>query len=344
MDVWDLTHVMARRWWVVAPCLLATAVTALVVVRSLPTEYVVTASVVLTAPPRPVDLGIRDGTDSQITPAGVIAELLQGPAVREAVAGAGATSPYTAEAVGHIVRVTATSNDAGQVGPTAEAVLDAIPDAVVEREDALGVSDAARTTVEIIRRPAGPEPAAAPAVGFQAVGAALLRPAIVADNPVTPSEFNALLLAEGVQGGPTRRRIAEQGLLDSYEVTVDPDGPLLRLTATGAREQTVLDTVAAVISAMADELAERQEASEVPGGQRITVQPVVVPDEAQQRTGSPVGSLVAIVGLGLVTSAALAVLVDRVARRRAPAPQREADHLALDVDLDPTATSPARHP
>lgn len=342
MDVWDLTRVMARRWWVVAPCLLATAVTALVVVRSLPTDHVVTASVVLTAPPQPVDLGLRVGADSQVTPAGVIAELLQGPEVRDAVAQAGATSAYTAEAVGHIVRVIATSSDAGQVGPTADAVLDAIPDAVVEREDALGVPEVARTTVEIIRRPAGAELVPAPGSGFQAVGAALLRPAVVADNPVSPSEFTALLLAEAVQGAPTRGRISEQGLLGNYEVEVDRDGPLLRLTATGPQERRVLDTLAAVVSAMGDELAERQDDAGVPTTQQVTVRPVVVPDETQERTGSPVGSLVAILGLGLVTSAGLAVGVEQVARRRTAARPDPGDHQAIDLDRHDAAASPVR--
>lgn len=359
MDVWDLTRVMARRWWVVAPCLLATAAAALVVVRSLPTDYVVAASLVLAAAPQPADLGIRDGAESQVTPAAVIAELLQDAAVRDAVAGGGATSAYTAEAVGHVVRVIATSTDAGQVRPTAEAVLDAIPGAVVEREEALGVPPAARTTVEVIRRPAGAEPAAAPGAGFQAVGAALLRPAVLAENPVTPSKFTALLLAEAVQGGPAREHIAEQGLVATYEVEVDRDGPLLRLTATGPQEQRVLDTVDAVVTAMGDELAERQDTARVPAAQQVGVQPVVLPAQAQQRTGSPVGSLVAILGLGLVTSAALAVVVDRVVGSRAdpqagdgqpePQPEPEPEPQAepepdLELDLDAGTASPARRP
>lgn len=371
MDVLDLLRVMARRWWIVVPCIAASTWLAVRVGQGIAPEYSTSASFLLTGTVAADD----DGRGTTVTSGGVVAELLQSRPVREAVLGSGGTAPYRVEADGQLVRVIAQGSELDALVPTVDAVLAAVQGEVGRREDALAVPPAARTLVQTLRQPGQPQPAAPGTSSnggfsepggsgrettgdYAAVGSVLLVRAqdVSPRNPVSASQSQATLLAEILRGQRSQAAVAREGGVGSYQLEADDRQPLLRVRVTGGDEARVLQTVDALLTVLNGELTARQEQAGVPPELRVSASPLVLPEGAARDSGSPSRAGLGVLALGVVVAATLAVVVDRVvsaegssgvgaARASRSGPHRRAeDPVDLRTDYLPSELGGRRRP
>ena len=122
----------------------------------------------------------------------------------------------------------------------------------------------------------------------------------------------------------TLRTLSERGFEAEYEISVDPDAPILLLSATADEPADAT----ASLNAMADQVAEELETLQVSAGapleRRITAENLTIASDASERNTDFYRALASIVGLGLATAIVVALAVESwmssPARRRRPVP------------------------
>jgi hypothetical protein len=85
----------------------------------------------------------------------------------------------------------------------------------------------------------------------------------------TQVSVSPAVIAEVVQGDEVRARVRDQGGSADYDIETGDEG-LLRVTAAGATEDATVRTAQLVVEQVAQVLAERQDAAEIPEQRRIT--------------------------------------------------------------------------
>lgn len=189
MDFWRTLQVLRRRWYVLGPALLISAVLTVLTFASIPTRYESTGVLVLTSPStgakfsegtRPEDivhvnpLLAFDG--SLTTTAQILAQILRDPATAEALgAGKGTDKTYTitnGELNGPFVFVTTETDSAQASQALVGAILDRARSELNTRQRALDAPESTFIQPELLVKPTDPDAKIGGKIRF--TGAALI--------------------------------------------------------------------------------------------------------------------------------------------------------------------------
>jgi hypothetical protein len=350
-DVLTLLGIFLRRWYVIVPGLILAVVAAWVVNdRAIP-EYEAGGTLMLTMASEAEedegddgDDGAELGSEEEADEPGsesvagvamsgrVIAEVVQGDAVRLELLEEGLGAQYTVEysEEGSLLEAEAVSADEDEAVLTAQAVMDELDAEIEARQDAAGLEDENRVAAEVLA-----EPSAAVAqeieqedgtVTTQYVSrgvVAMVGIAVeeTAANPLGPDPASAQILANVMNSDAKRDQVAEHEDFD-YSVGQDRQdaAPFLYVTAYGPDPDGVLDTFSATRAAIQDELESRQAEAGVDPEARVVVETVSEPTEVEDVGGD--GTRAALTVLALIAALAFGValliesVVNALARRR----------------------------
>lgn len=333
MDALSTLQVVIRRWRVVVPVLLGTALIAVALVLSVASEYTSTMSLIVVSDERPA-AGLA--VDARI-----LAEAVQDGQVRRKVATVGGSSNYFAEAMTEdIVRITAEADSEKAAVATVSAALDQLTpllDAQYERRD---IAEGQRSTIDAVNRPRSARTIGGQGGGsaFRAEGSATLVLQSAADDGSQSLTGGAayLLLWETMQSPGFLSAVHEAGGSAPFEITTVPtnESPApLRVTATGTDPDTVLATLDTVIVEANRELQRFSELIDEEGAAVRRAEVLVPASEPLLASRGLIRSLAVIVFLGVALATGLALLVERWSAIRA----------ALTASPDPAATTRRLH-
>lgn len=308
MDFIALLRVIARRWLVVIPILIATIAGAVFVGINIPPEY--TASITVLAVDTPSD---RSGAVQNITPP-VLAEIMQDGKVRSALTERGATGDYRVSAGGDsILRVTSTARTEDEAVATTSAALEALEERLESRQSALDIPEERQATIEVLNVPAT---ASRRGDGFEATGSArLVSGEDTGRGAAFPPETARILLVRTLQSTAVADQVAAQGGTESYSIGRVSDAPILTISASGNDPQAVAATVSGLVDAMDDAIELVEELADAPINLRVTPIGTAGTPEVTGRGG--IRAMVAIGAAGLMLAIALALLVETVAHHHA---------------------------
>jgi hypothetical protein len=347
-DVLTLLGIFLRRWYVIVPGLILAVVAAWVVNdRAIP-EYEAGGTLMLTVASEDEEDEGDDGAELEAgeeadepgseSVAGVamsgrvIAEVVQGDAVRLELLEEGLGAQYTVEysEEGSLLEVESVSGDEDEAVLTAQAVVEELDAEIESRQDAAGLEDEDRVAAEVLA-----EPSAAVVQEIEEEDGTVTTQYIsrgvvamvgmaaeeTAPNPVAADPATAQILANVMNSDAKRDQVVEQQDFD-YSVGQERQdaAPFLYVTAYGPDPDGVLETFSAARAAIQDELETRQADAGVEPESRVVVDTVSEPTEVEDIGGD--GTRAALTVLALVAALAfgIALLVESVvnalARRR----------------------------
>lgn len=126
----------------------------------------------------------------------------------------------------------------------------------------------------------------------------------------------ASVMAQIMNYDSTRERMRAAGARTDYAVTAGPQGPLLVVSATGARPGDAISTAQIVAKGIQDELAAQQQAAGAPADTFIRGLPLVSPDKANRLSGGRIRAGAAVGALGTATSLSVIFLIESFSRGR----------------------------
>jgi hypothetical protein len=134
----------------------------------------------------------------------------------------------------------------------------------------------------------------------------------------------AAVLVNLSSGEVFRDRVVAEGGNTNYTIEQEVDAPILLIEARAATAAKAVATVAAVNTALQSELAARQERFDVPGEERIVLEPVTVPTKAKRLETARNRLIVLLAAFGVVGVFISALLAESWAQGQA---RRRADRL-----------------
>lgn len=333
MDVISLARILLRRWYVLLPVLVITAVALSVVYLQSTPVYSSTGSL-LFADPSMQSLAEREGEGTSagaVASPAIIAAVVQDAEIQERVLDAGGSSEYNVTAAdGGVMQVNARANSGGAAVQTVELLLQEVGNQIALRQDEAGIPEDERFSVEILSTPstaievdAGDEEEEAT---FQAVGSLRVIGDLGRENPYANSMFAYSVLREISASPAEQQAILEAGLEGSFELTMD-EAPIARITASSPDPEQVEEVYATAVERLSGQLEDRQDRIGIPAGERTRIQELTPPGPVEVEADGLLRPLVTVAGLGLVSALALALLVDNVmtsvGRRRSAPPEAE---------------------
>lgn len=325
MDVIEIARTVLRRWYVVLPVLLVTAGLAYTIFSTAESEYETTGSFLLTDASL-AGASSGGGGPLSLSPQ-VIAEIAQGDEVRLAVVDAGGTADYevvTGTEEG-LLRIQAVGDAEQATVLTVHLVIEEIDRLIAERQEAAGVPEGRRGTVEVLASPSTArrevtENADGEEVSGYVAGGAVRMTGIGAQgaNPYAASYTGTIRVLEEVMVSPqVQTEVAVAGGRGTYEVAMRQrdTAPIIYVTGRATSPQASMETFTVTLERLRTELRERQERAGAPAASMLTLEPLSVPTTPVLIGGELRRPLIVIVGLGLLAAVSLAVLVEGLATR-----------------------------
>lgn len=128
--------------------------------------------------------------------------------------------------------------------------------------------------------------------------------------------------------------IAKQGLSKNYEVTVDPDSPILQVTASSERNRVAVETVKAVLQATQEQITAREVARKVAPANQMGTDILSTPTNATTVNSAKTRALIALIALGIAATLSVALLVESWAQSPARRNRRRGARRGDDRDED----------
>jgi hypothetical protein len=358
MDLLLLGRAFLRRWYVVVP-LLATVLTATwwLTERAVPT-YEVEGTLLLIdrAPVTPNGSGWN--RPQALVEADALAQAMRAPEVVTAITAEAGAGTYDVAGTGYssTVSVTAYAPAPADAVAIANLVLAEMPARYDDLQDSLGVEDAWRSRVIVLKSAAQARRADAgePGAGSLARGdqtyvaeaiASLQAPPVLQQTPGTSASSYTARVASALTLDATFQATVLQEQEGSFTVTAD------RLDAAPMLEVAVSDSSPRAVNAIFDrvvfELREHFASSTVGGGAGVDL--TVLAQSAAERTSPPISRAAAIVlAAGLASIAGLVLLIEGIAdaRRRSRGGARIEDrdgtgiHSRSALSSDPSMVTP----
>lgn len=304
MDALAALQIVLRRWKIVVPILILTAVAAVVVVRSIPDQYAAYGSAVV--------IDVPEDTAGQFS-ASYLAEALEDGKIRKRVRQEGGSGDYYVDALTNdIVQIGVETSQEAVAVRTVSHVLDEIEPTLNDQYEASDVPNEDRAVVKVLSRPQGGQPSP-DGGGYLAEGSAQIihDGGSLGEQAALSAGTAYSLLAEVLRSEPVIERLREEGLTSTYTVDQASDSATLRITAEGTDGQNVLDTVYGVMDVAREELAGLAALVGEEGSPPLVIQPLVEPTQPAVQSRGVLRSLAVIVFLGVVLAVGVAVLVER---------------------------------
>lgn len=105
-----------------------------------------------------------------------------------------------------------------------------------------------------------------------------------ADGNVHPTPLNARVVGELVTSGSVRDRLQDRGATATWDLDIDNDASIIRVTASSANRNDVVPTVQEVLKAIEQVVTERQERLDLPESTRVAVEVLATPTTPQEKS------------------------------------------------------------
>ncbi len=310
MDLLTLLGILVRRWYVVVPTLLLTALAAYMVDTRVPDEFEATGWVLIESPALN-QTGEPSGTDILALGDELAADPPNGlPSDAEFVVQPGDTPASFV--------VSAAADSASGAEQTVNVVTAALQDRLAQAQADAAVDEFARLEL----RQALPRaiPSEATDGTFTASMPLDLRdPASGVANPYGPNPGTGRLLQVAIMGDAGRAQFSAQfdgSVAYSIDQTARDAAALLQITTTGANRQDVIAAFFTLQEVLDAELDERQARAGVPESRRVRVTPFDAPLQATDVSPPVHRATAAVLLLGGLLSIAAGVAANRFLPKR----------------------------
>ena len=312
MDLLTVIRVVIRRWYVVAPLMLATVVAGIALDATIPGQYRTTGSLLITDPA----LNPDGPPDPERLIDEVIDEVADGDGLEQRLTDG---TEISISPIGNAtIEAAAVSDSATAAERNVDRLLSSLKDrmaTIQQDEDRWGPDLRVQDMTPIVVA----EPVADGR--FQASGALMVIDTTEGTtNPYAAAGTTARLLEVGANSDASQLRLSESaGASVGVRVTSNPHdaAPILDVEIQADDPAAALAAFDAVHQMLDDDLAERQQRAQVPTSRQLTVQALAAPQRVIDES-PPVNRLVVVVlGLGALAAIGLAVVVEAIARRRA---------------------------
>lgn len=335
MDIITLLGIMWRRWAVVVPVLVLTAVAGVVLLSGAEVRYSADGTVLLMVNRQTTqDVGANDAISASL--GGVLlASALGRPAVEAELRDAGLESGYEAVADPDtgVVTLVVSGPEADDVLATVRALLDRAPTTL---ETAVGSQAAASLRVTTLVDPVIEDVTFESATYRLEVPLAVLATGEIG-NPFPPGSSTMVTLTELSR----RVEVAQAVLSDAPSAEYGVSGstraaaPIMTIVVEADVPEEVVRAYEIVLVQLSGLLEELQTNAGVPKPDQTVLVPLVPPAAVEQTSASVVRPAAAIALFGLGTACAAAIIVDLVVRRR----QMRSRDLNRDADPDRDSNS-----
>lgn len=316
MDLLALLRLTLRRWIVVVPVLLLTALAGAWMVTNRSVAYEV----------KGVELLVSQTDESGFSPlsapvaAEVLTDLLEQPSVRSQTAAAGLSDSYTASvsATGAAVRLTVTADTAELATQTAASLIERAPTLLTS---GVGEELAQSVTIRPLAEPSTDD-AESNSMGEYVTTSSIVitENPVVTTNPFPPTAATVSLLLPVASASSLTSEIEGLDPTAAFSATTDMDPqrsvPFFTIDVTASTPDLASEIFDTTLQSMNDELARIQDDSHVPDRIRTLIRPLVPPSAPTEALSSLVRPLAGVVVLGGGLAAALAVLVESIVAGR----------------------------
>jgi hypothetical protein len=334
VDLVSIIKTVFRRWYVVAPIVLAGLAGAAYFQMNAVPQYQTTGSVLL-AEPQLDPTGLLDPalaleeTLERVQEPEVITELEQG--------GARLVIQPQDELLLDVVATAGDSRDAET------SVLDAL--AWMERdlaEAAAAVTDDPRERVRARLSPTVTIEGL-PNDSYRARGSFSVEdPTAEVPNPYPASITTGRVVEVAVESDAGRARIAEEaGRPVAFDISLEgPEAPIMTITTFGSDPASVIEGFSHVVTVVNAELEDRQERAEVPSSRWVVLETLAEPQNVQDISPPFERVAIAVLGLAGLLAVGVAILVESIALHRGPrrTARGKADTEARGTADDPFST------
>ena len=314
MDVLDIVRTLLRRWMVVVPILVLTAVAAYLLSSRAPEQYTATGQMLV--------VDAQTGGDPDPTDAAVLGELVQSDEVRRAVAeqvGGPAFYEVDTSREGILEIEAVTTDDPARAVRTVQGVLDALGPTLGAWRPADSLPPGYEERVEVLNIPseAIAETQRDGSQEFTARGSArLVLTSPEREGDELDDETARRLLAATIERGEVGERIRDAfGVTIGVDTNDDGESPVVEVTATGGDPQVAQEAVEALMEAAPDAVNELDALPTIAVDQ--VTQPFMDVSAADIENRGRLRLVVAVAALGVGAAVALAILVEAVAQARA---------------------------
>lgn len=324
MDVIEIARTVLRRWYVMVPVLLVTAGLAYTIVSTAESEYETTGSFLMT------DVAMAgqgaEGASVSLSPQ-IVAEIAQGDEVRQTVTEAGGAADYevVAGSEAGLLRIQAVGSAEQSTALTVQLVIEQIDRLLAERQEAAGIPQGGRSSLEILSSPTTARQEVAETAEGEEVTGYVARGAVrmtgagsQGTNPYAASYTGTIRVLEEIMASPqVRAEIVAAGGRPTYEVAMRQrdTAPIIYVVGRSTSPQASMETFSVVLDRLRTELRERQELAGAPASAMLVLEPLSVPTTPMLIGGELRRPLIVVVGLGLLAAVSLAVLVEGLATR-----------------------------
>lgn len=137
-----------------------------------------------------------------------------------------------------------------------------------------------------------------------------------------PLNITAQALAIIMSDESVRQDLASGGNVASYAVNVQPDTPILRISARGGTPAAALGSRDALVDLLRNSLDAQQRSIDAPADTFIRAQTISTSAQARPINAARDRALVGVLALGAIASIAAAVMLDQLLSHRAGRPKR----------------------
>lgn len=329
MDLVTVLQVLRRRWVVFGGALFLTAVTALLLTRLDTATYGSRGAVVIVRGAGAAGAEGNEGADPALQrTAQVLAEIASpGGAAAQAEGAAGAT--VSVDQSLPILRVTGLANEEAAATESVEAAVESLSQKLEQFRTSGQVSVPDGTVIQTLVPPTEPEARQGQTgeeVQFFSTATLLLSRSNVATGPQSPvsgiivpsqsDRFVATVALERLNDDAVLEEMAENGATGDFEVLLDDNSAILRVSASSGDRDEALTTGQVVIETLQQVVADIQEADGVPEDLRFTAERLAYPLFAFVSDSARLRTMLAVLALGTLASVGLALMVDAAEARR----------------------------
>lgn len=316
MDIVTLLKVMWRRWIVVVPFLVLTAVAGTLLVVTAEQQYSSTGTVLLMVNHQTSRVAGRDDEVAPSLASIALAAALQRPLVQEELTARQLSSRYeaVADAGAAVVTITVDGDEAQDVLDTAHAVTEMAPGVL---EEAVGDESSSGVHVTLLGAPVLADVTLDDATYSIDVHLAILTTGDVG-NPFPPGGGTMATLVELSTRFDVSEAVEDAVPSGEYEVSDSSRSaaPILMITVQADQRADVPRAWSIIVDQLESRLAQLQTDAGVPVEEQTVLTTLVPPQRVLPTSASIVRPAAAVGLLGLGAACGAAILTDLVVQRR----------------------------
>jgi hypothetical protein len=313
LDFISLLRIMARRWFVVVPVLIATVAFGLTFVSDPQIEFSASGSELLVIDP---DEAAPSRGVAPSVAVGVLASSLDQQSYRSGLEERGLASDYTieADAASAVVSLVFRSTQTGQVLATGEAIVSEIDEVLAS---VLGATEASSVRLTPVGQLTERDVISFDDEESLTLAVAVLQATAERGNPYGPNNATVRVLLETAERPEVGEQVAQAAPTAAYDVVANPrdPAPIIDFVIVASEAADVEPAYVALGKALDEQLLTLQTDVGVVSS-RTTLMSLSPPAAFTQTSGSSVRPIAGIALLGIAVACGLAIALDSFMLRR----------------------------